>query len=280
MPRPNGRDPQTDPATFLGLRLQRARIAAGFGSQEALAVALGFDRSTITKAENGGRPPTDVVFTKWCDACGVSDELREVLSGLLVVARRTDGPVPAWFRDYLEAEREALTLRIWQPLIVPGLLQTPDYARALFVAAGADADKAEEMVGARMSRQSIFERSKPPSVSVVLDESVLHRLIGSPQVMHDQLVHLVELSQRPYLMIQVLPAANGANAGLGGAINLASGDGTPGVLLTEAVEDQTTENRALVLKASDTFDLVRADALPRAASRALFLEAAEQWKTR
>jgi transcriptional regulator with XRE-family HTH domain len=280
MPRPNGRDPQTDPATFLGLRLQRARIAAGFGSQEALAVALGFDRSTITKAENGGRPPTDDVFIKWCAACGVSDELREVLSGLLVVARRTDGPVPAWFRDYLEAEREALTLRIWQPLIIPGLLQTPDYARALFVAAGADADKAEEMVGARMSRQSIFERPKPPSVSVVLDESVLHRLIGSPQVMHDQLVHLVELSQRPYLMIQVLPAANGANAGLGGAFNLASGDGTPGVLLTEAVEDQTTENRALVLKASDTFDLVRADALPRAASRALFLEAAEQWKTR
>ena len=114
----------------------------------------------------------------------------------------------------------------------------------------------------------------------MLDESVLRRLIGSPQVMHDQLVHLVDLSQRPYLMIQVLPAANGANAGLGGAINLASGDGTPGVLLTEAVEDQTTENRALVLKASDTFDLVRADALPRAASRALFLEAAEQWKTR
>jgi transcriptional regulator with XRE-family HTH domain len=280
MPRPNGRDPQTDPATFLGLRLQRARIAAGFGSQEALAVALGFDRSTITKAENGGRPPTDDVFIKWCDACAVSEELREVLSGLLVVARRTDGPVPAWFRDYLEAEREALTLRIWQPLIIPGLLQTPDYARALFVAAGADADKAEEMVGARMSRQSIFERSKPPSVSVVLDESVLRRLIGSPQVMHDQLVHLVDLSQRPYLMIQVLPADNGANAGLGGAINLASGDGTPGVLLTEAVEDQTTENRALVLKASDTFDLVRADALPRAASRALFLEAAEQWKTR
>jgi hypothetical protein len=67
---------------------------------------------------------------------------------------------------------------------------------------------------------------------------------------------------------------------LGGAINLAGGEGTPDVLLTEAVEDQTTENRSLVQKASDTFDLVRADALPRAASRAIFLEAAEQWKTR
>jgi transcriptional regulator with XRE-family HTH domain len=260
--------------------LQRVRIAAGFGTQEALANTLGFDRSTITKAENGGRPPTDDVFTKWCEACNVSGELRDVFAGLLVVARRTDGPVPAWFKDYLEAEGDALTLRIWQPLIIPGLLQTPDYAHALFVAAGADIEKADEMVTARMSRQSIFERPKPPNVSVVIDESVVHRLIGSPQIMHDQLTHLVELSQRPHMMIQVLPAANGANAGLGGAINLASGDGTPDVLLTEAVEDQTTENRSLVQKASDTFDLVRADALPRATSRTVFLEAAEQWKTR
>lgn len=80
-------------------------------------------------------------------------------------------------------------------------------------------------------------------------------------------------------MVQVLPAGNGASAGLGGALNLAAGDGTPEVLLTEAVEDQTTEIRSLVQKASDTFDLVRADALPRAASRAVILEAAEQWKT-
>jgi hypothetical protein len=131
-----------------------------------------------------------------------------------------------------------------------------------------------------MSRQSIFERPKPPNLSAVLDEPVLHRLIGTPQIMHDQLAHLAEVSQRPYLMIQVVPAANGASAGLGGAFSIASGDGTPGVLLTEAVEDQTTENRSLVQRASDTFDLVRADALPRAASRARFLEAAEQWKTR
>jgi hypothetical protein len=114
---------------------------------------------------------------------------------------------------------------------------------------------------------------------VVLDESVLHRLIGSPQVMHDALAQVAVLSERPCLMIQVLPASNGANAGLGGAINLASRDGVPEVLLTEAVEDQTTENRRLVQKASDTFDLVRADALPRVASRAFMLEAADQRKT-
>jgi hypothetical protein len=82
----------------------------------------------------------------------------------------------------------------------------------------------------------------------------------------------------PLVMATSLTAARGV--GLGGAINLASRDGVPEVLLTEAVEDQTTENRPLVQKALDTFDLVRADALPRVASRALMLEAAEQWKTR
>lgn len=280
MPRPNGRDPHSDPAAFLGAQLRRARLAAGYASQDSFAAALGFDRSTITKAETGSRPPTDDVFAAWCDACKVSDELRGVLSGLLTLARRTDGPVPSWFESYLEAEGAAHTLRIWQPLILPGLLQTADYARALFTATGHDADKADEMVAARLARQAIFDRARPPNVSVVLDESVLYRLIGSPQIMHDALAHAAALSQRPYIMVQVLPAENGANAGLGGAINLASSDGTPEVLLTEAVEDQTHETRPLVQKASDTFDLVRADALPRVASRTLMLEAAEQWKTR
>ena len=280
MPRPNGRDPQSDPAAFLGAQLRRVRVAAGYASQDSFAAALGFDRSTITKAETGSRPPTDDVFAAWCDVCKVGDELREVLSGLIGVARRTDGPVPSWFESYLEAEGAAHTLRIWQPLILPGLLQQDDYARALFIAMGNDADRADEMVAARMSRKAIFDRAKPPNVLVVLDESVLHRLIGSHQVMHDALMYVAALSERPYIVVQVLPADTGANAGLGGAINLASSEGTPDVLLTEAVEDQTSENRSLVHKASDTFDLVRADALPRAASRTVMLEAAEIWKTK
>jgi transcriptional regulator with XRE-family HTH domain len=280
MPRPNGRDPQSDPAAFLGTQLRRLRAAAGYASQDSFAAALGFDRSTVTKAETGSRPPTDDVFTAWCDACKATEEAREILAGLLVVARRTDGPVPSWFESYLEAEGAARTLRIWQPLILPGLLQPAEYARSLFAAMGHDSDKADEMVAARLARQAIFDRTKPPNILVVLDESVLHKLIGSPHVMHEALMHVVALSERPYIVVQVLPASSGANAGLGGAINLASSEGTPDVLLTEAVEDQTTENRSLVQKASDTFDLVRADALPRVASRKVMLEAAEQWKTR
>lgn len=81
------------------------------------------------------------------------------------------------------------------------------------------------------------------------------------------------------MSIQVIASDTGANAGLSGAFDLASGDGAPEVLRMEAVEDVTVETRSLVRKAANIFDRVRADALPRAASRKLILEAAEQWKT-
>jgi transcriptional regulator with XRE-family HTH domain len=69
MPRPNSRDPETDPRAFLGEELARARLAAGFSSQQALADQLGFDRSVVGKAESGGRPPTPNVLRAWCEAC-------------------------------------------------------------------------------------------------------------------------------------------------------------------------------------------------------------------
>jgi transcriptional regulator with XRE-family HTH domain len=274
---PQKRDPKTNPKAFLGKRLRVGRIAAGYSSQEALAAKLGFDRSVVAKAETGDRPPTSDVLTAWCEACGLDADL---FADLAELARSGDGPVPTGFEDYLEAEREAHTLRIWSLVLVPGLLQTFGYARALFVAAGVDSDTADEMASARLERQAILDRSDLPHVVVMLDESVLHRLIGVPQVMADVLTHTAELSDRPNVSIQILPADTGANAGLSGAFDIASADGTPDVLRMDGVEDVTTENRSLVRKAAIIFDRVRADALPRAASRTRILEAAEQWKTR
>lgn len=271
------RDPETSPAAFLGAELRRARMAAGFSSQDSLATRLGFDRTVITKAETGERPPTPEVLAAWCQACGCDPDL---FARLAVLARRADGPVPSWFESWLEAEREAHTLRLWSPLLVPGLLQTADYARALFIAAGMDADRAEEYVTARLARQGILDQAEPPSVIAILDEAVLRRLIGSPQVMADQLAHLTEVSERPHVIVQVVPADMGANAGLSGTFTIASGDGGPEVVLMEAVQDVTVENRSTVRMAANTFVRVQADALSRVASRALITEAAEQWKTR
>jgi transcriptional regulator with XRE-family HTH domain len=272
------RDPETNPAAFLGGELRRARVAAGFSSQDALAAKLGFDRTVIAKAETGERPPTDDVLAAWCTACRLNDEL---FGRLVVLARRADGPVPTWFEDWLRAEGEAQSLRIWSPTLIPGLLQTAEYARALFLAGQSDTsdDVIDALVAARLERQAILDRADPPDLVVVLDEAVLHRLIGSPQVMYDALGRVAELSQRPYIVVQMVPCSNGANAGLGGAFYIAAADGMPETLQLDGVEEQTTEKRSLVRKAAVTFDRVRGDALPRDASRDLILKVAdEQWK--
>ena len=243
----------------------------------SLAARLDFDRTVIAKAETGDRPPTDEVLDAWCEACSLD---RELFGRWAAFARRTDGPVPSWFESWLEAERQAHMLRIWQPLVIPGLLQIAGYARALFLAAGADQDRSDDLVTVRLDRQAILERPDPPHVVAVIDESVVQRLTGSPQIMADQLARVADLAERPNIAVQVVPSETGANAGLSGAFDLASGDGAPEVLRMEAVEDMTTESRSLVRQATNIFVRVQADALPRAASLALIREAAEQWKTR
>ena len=113
------RDPETNPAAFVGAELRRARVAAGFSSQEVLAARLGFDRTVVAKAETGERPPTPEVLAAWCAACELDEDL---FGRLALLARRADGPVPSWFEDWLRAEGEAHTLRVWQPLITDGQL--------------------------------------------------------------------------------------------------------------------------------------------------------------
>jgi transcriptional regulator with XRE-family HTH domain len=271
------REAGSHPATFLGDELKRARITARFTTHDALAAKMGYDRTLITKIESGERLPTVDVLTAWCKACGLPGIPPEWVVGL---ARRSDGAIPSWFEAWIEAEGKAHTLRMWAPLLLPGLVQPAEYARALFLAMGMDQEAAEEQVAIRLGRQEILDRPDPPQLVVVLYEAVLDHLIGSPQIMHDALIHLAELSQRPNVGIQVVPVDAGANAGLGGAFSLASGDGGSEVLAMETVEDVTTESRSLVRKAANIFVRVQADALPRAASRAVILEKAERWNAR
>lgn len=271
------RDPESNAAAFLGAELRRGRADAGFSSQEALAAKIGFDRTVIAKAETGERPPTPDVLDAWCTACKLDQGF---FARLVKLARSAEGPVPTWFEDWLQAEQGAQTLSVWSPILIPGLLQTGDYARSLFLAEQTDTseDVIDALVAARLERQLILERPDPPDVVVVLDEAVLHRLIGSPQIMRDALVHVAETSQRSNVVVQVVPASAGANAGLAGAFDIATADGTPDMLRMEGVEDQITEKRPLLRKVAVVFNRVRGDALPRDASRDLILKVAERWK--
>ena len=142
------RNPETSPPAFLGAELRRARMAAGFSSQEPLAARLGFDRSVVAKAETGERPPTDDVLTAWCQACRLDDDL---FGRLAVLARRADGPLPTWFEDWPDLEAAATTLRWFEPLLVSGLLQTEMYARALYATRVAFAqDDIDSHIAARL----------------------------------------------------------------------------------------------------------------------------------
>lgn len=183
---------------FLGRELRRAREAAGM-SQAQLAEAINYVPSFISMVETAGRLPKRE-FTEACDkTLGTGGFLTRLLTEL--IAR--DG-APEWFWPWIEIEREATSLRAFEPLIVHGLLQTREYARAIFRSSqiGSDTD-VEQSVDARLHRQEILSRDDPPMFVVVIGEEALHRPIGGREVMFAQLEHLLEVSeQRSNLRIQ------------------------------------------------------------------------------
>jgi transcriptional regulator with XRE-family HTH domain len=273
------RDPETNPAAFLGGELRRARVAAGFSSQDALAAKLGFDRTVVAKAETGERPPTVDVLAAWCAACHLDGDL---FGRLAVLARRGNGPLPAWFQNWVtHGEQPAARLRWFEPLVVPGLLQTEAYARALLTGRiGNQSEDAEARVRARMDRQAVLTRGDDPAEFLaVIDEGVLLRAVGGAKVMAGQMDHLIEASGWPNVVIQVIPAATAVHDGVnGGGFAIADFEDGPGLGYQETVlrgvpVTDPKDVAGLVV----AFDRLRADALPRAASLALLEEAATTW---
>jgi hypothetical protein len=123
--------------------------------------------------------------------------------------------VPTWFRPYLDLERDAEEIRLTEVEVVPGLLQTKAYAQALIEAKSLRADTADSdaVVLARIERQEILDRDDPPTVSAILSESCVRRMIGGPSVMAEQLRFLIELSERPRVQIQLRPFEDGPDVG-------------------------------------------------------------------
>jgi transcriptional regulator with XRE-family HTH domain len=277
MARPNSRDPKKDPKALLGKRLRRLRVAAGFTSAEAAAKAMGYAREVISKTESGERTPTDPVFEKWLEACNATAGQRESLAEDLELARNSEPVVPEFAEPWLGAEGEALYLRLWALFVMPGLLQTYDYANAMFLMGGLDEDKAAAKAAARVKRQVILDGSDPTRLTVLLYEPLLHRLLGTPQVMVEELTHLLEMSRRPNVIIQVV--REGAYfPGHEGQFEIASGHTIPDTLNMITIVDQTTNDRAMVDGAIVLFERIRGYAFPIEESRALIQEALERWK--
>lgn len=128
--------------------------------------------------------------------------------------------LPPGFADYLEREAEAATVKTFSALLVHGLFQTPDYARAI-MAGSNDAETATALVAGRMERQArILDREQPPQLFLVVDEGALSRLIGDKETHREQLRHLLELSARPNILVNVVRRDHGYYQGLTGSFTL------------------------------------------------------------
>lgn len=127
--------------------------------------------------------------------------------------------LPDWFGHYIGLETDASMIRTFEAQVIPGLLQTADYARAAIMSTAAPdpMDSVERQVSLRIDRQILLDADDPPHLRVVLDEAALRRPIGGPKVMRAQVEHLVRMAERPNIQIQVMPLAAGVHAGLDGS---------------------------------------------------------------
>ncbi|MFF9494745.1 helix-turn-helix domain-containing protein [Streptomyces flaveolus] len=211
----------------LGAELRALRTSAGITSGEA-ARLVGWHQSKVSRIETGtsGAKPADVRLL--LDAYGVEDrELRELL---VVLAGSDDaggrhhwwhayrGVLPPTYRDFISLESQASAMRTLETTVVPGLLQTSEYARAVTRAAvdGLPEERLDTLVEVRLARQDVLRADPPLELNAVLDEAVLRREVGGPGVMARQLTRLVEAARLPHVRLQVLPFSAGAHIGVTG----------------------------------------------------------------
>jgi len=203
----------------LASELRRLREAAGL-TIEDVGEKLECSPSKISRVETlrVGVTPRDV--RDMLLLYGVPEEQREYLVQIAREAR-----IKGWWESFgdvgrgafLGFEAEAAILRTYNAMLVPGLAQSEAYIRALIAEGAPDMspDEAERRITMRLTRKRILEREDPPRVSFVLDESVLRRPVGGPDVMRTQLEHLVDLSARPNVTFQVIPFAHRSYPGMG-----------------------------------------------------------------
>jgi transcriptional regulator with XRE-family HTH domain len=265
-------DGTASPLAFFGAELRRARNEAGL-SQEQLGQRIGYSGTMVGKIETGERAPSEDLAEHCDEALGTKGLLVRIYD----LARRWDGGYPSWFAGWMDRERTATSLCWWEQSLVPGLMQTADYARAILrVGPYSTQDELEQMVNTRMERQAVLDRPDPPLLWAIIDEGVLHRRIGKAKIMHDQLARLADLATRPTITIQVVPFSVGAHVGLLGAFIIAAGNGADTVYTESPDEGQTTEVPSVVAKLTQTFNILRGEALPQEASRELIMKAAEE----
>jgi len=214
--------PATVRARGLGAELRELRDAKKLTTRE-VAKHLGWSASTVSRTENGMRNISSEDVAALLVLYGVTGKERD---RLLALARESDQPgwwetqhpgLPSQLTALIGFESQATQIVDVELILMPGLLQTPEYARAMLDAASVPGLQAETRVATRLGRQALLSRPAPPEYLAIVDESVLRRPVGGKAVMAEQIRHMCRATERPNVAVQVIPYDLGAHAGLSGS---------------------------------------------------------------
>ena len=262
-------EPSSSPLAFFAAEVKRLRGIAGM-TQEQLAKATTYSPGTVAAIETC-RLIASKEFAHLADKALNSDGHLERLQELV-----EQTSVLPWFRDLIKVEQKAVEIREYDSYIIPGLLQTESYAECCVspTRPALTADEINRAVALRMTRQKILDYDEPPRLWAIIDESALYRANGSSEIMTEQLEHLVRMSERPNIVIQVILNGEGSTAAGGRSFTILTFKSESAVVYLEDVKSaryvRKTDEVALY---GLTFDHLRASALTDDKSIALIREA-------
>lgn len=238
---------------------------------ESLAERVGVDPKTVGRWLSEGRIPHARHRVSAAEVLG-----RDVSDIWPDTSRRRD---PVWFRPWQEIEREAVSLRWFESMVLPGLLQTEAYARAVLTGGGliARAD-IERHLTTRLNRQGVLRQDDPPQFTAVIDEAVLRRPVGGRETMREQLLTLATTCAEPHIRVHIVPSSVGAYAGLNGPFVIAQcPDHRLAGYLDNQVQGQMVSDVDDLAAIMAAWENVRGEALSHWQSVELIREVAETW---
>ncbi|MEV8476025.1 helix-turn-helix transcriptional regulator [Streptomyces sp. NPDC051173] len=266
-------DPTSSVLAFYADDLRTRREAAKIKQREFAGMAH-MAPSLLNKIEATKRLPTEALSRLADETFGTGTHFQRLWRLVIKYA------YPSWFRPFVELEEAASAIRSFQVQVVPGLLQTEAYARAVFSARRIDPDELEEKVAGRLARQHILTRDRPPELWVVLDENVLRRPMGGVATMRDQLRGIIEASETPSTVVQVVPYSVGGHAGAGGPFAALTLDEGPDVVSVDGfLQGQILADPADVKAARRAYDLLTAAALSPAQSIDMIADALKEFSS-
>ncbi|MCH6159440.1 helix-turn-helix domain-containing protein [Streptomyces marispadix] len=244
---------------ILGKQIKHLREQAGL-TQAEFGKKAGYGTDQVSSVERGRRPAKPQFIA-------AAERLLDARGLLKAVEDEVDKArlrYPAFFREFARLESEAVELHEYETMVVPGLLQTEDYARAVFTLRRPllDEETIEARVAARLARQEIFNRWPPPTLSFVLEEVILHRPFGGATVLREQLQQLVRLAKLRHVELQVMPTHRTDHPGQAGPLILLETDDQPKVAYGE-IQDRNVwfTKREAVRAVEARYGIIRAQAL-------------------